>query len=107
LQEAFGLQASARSATAAPSAGESQTMLRTVGDFTNLGSSTGGRKFESLKGTNLLPGVLKSIAEEIANDYVVGFVPTSSGEPKRHKIQVVLRDKNRGKITGGERTLVH
>jgi VWFA-related protein len=107
LREPFGLQASARGATAAPSSSESQMTLRTVGDFTNLASATGGSKFEVLSGTGLLPGILKSIAGEIRNDYVAGFQPASSGQPKRRKIEVVLRDKNRGKLAGGERTLVH
>jgi VWFA-related protein len=107
LREAFGLDASTKAPAASPTSGQSQAALRSAGEFTNLADATGGRKFEVLKGTNLLAGVLKSIAGEIRDDYVAGFLPSASTPPRQHKIQVVLRDKGRGRIQGGVRTLVH
>ena len=80
---------------------------RAVGDFTSLGPATGGKKIEVLADGNMLPTVLKWIAEQIRYEYVAGFQPSPSGAKKRHKAEVVARNKNRGRITGGTRTLMY
>jgi VWFA-related protein len=119
LKLPFGSQASdsssssksggrATSSAPSPAADASgQDALRSIGDFQNLGSATGGESYEALSGTDLLPKVLKSISKAIQDDYVAGFNPPSTGGGKRHKIEVVLRDKNRGKIVGGSFNVVH
>ncbi len=116
LRSPFGSQASDSNTTTSASArgpntmteySPDQSILRSVGDFKNLGSATGGRSSEALSNTNFLPEVLKSISKRIEDDYVVGFNPTSTGGGKRHKVQVVLRNKNRGKIIGGSINVVH
>lgn len=119
LRSPFGLQASdsntaiSASARGGPTpntmtlASPNQSMLRSVGDFKNLGSATGGDSLEALSNTNFLPGILKSISKLIQDDYVAGFNPPSTGGTKRHKVEVVLRDKNRGKIVGGSINVVH
>jgi VWFA-related protein len=84
-----------------------QRDLRSKGVFKNLGSSTGGESFEVLANAEVLPTVLQSISRIIQNDYVVGFNPSTTGGTKRHKVQVVLRDKERGKIEGGSMNAVH
>jgi VWFA-related protein len=95
------------SSSSSASSASGQDVLRSMGDFTNLGSPTGGETFDALSSTDFLPGVLKSISKAIQNDYVTGFNPTSAGAAKRHKVEVVLRDKNRGKLVGGSLNVVH
>ena len=56
---------------------------------------------------DVLPTILKSLAEHVRYDYVAGFYPSSSGGGKRHKIEVVLRSRSRGEMVGGFRALVH
>jgi hypothetical protein len=56
---------------------------------------------------DVLPTILKSLAEHVRYDYVAGFYPSSSGGGKRHRVEVVLRSKNRGEMVGGSRALVH
>ena len=114
LKQPFGSQASsggsdsfARGGGSRGASGSSSDALRSIGDFTNLSSATGGDNFDALSGSNFLPGLIKSIAKLSQDDYVVGFELHSSGAVKRHKVEVVLRDKNRGKVVGGTRTLVH
>jgi VWFA-related protein len=120
LRSPFGSQASDSNTTTSASArggasspntmteySPDQSILRSVGDFNNLGSATGGHSSEALSNTNFLPGVLQWISKVIEDDYVAGFNPTSSGGGKRHKVQVVLRNKNRGKLIGGSINVVH
>lgn len=85
----------------------SSTMLRSVGNFTNLGAATAGKKIEVMPGGNLLPTVLKWIGDQIRNEYVAGYQPSLSPEKKRHKSEVVMRNKDRGRITGGTLTLMY
>ena len=81
--------------------------LRAVGNFTNLGAATGGKRFEVLTGGNMLPNILKWIAEQIRDDYVAGFQAPTSAEKRRRKAEVLMRNKNRGRINGGTHTLVY
>jgi VWFA-related protein len=101
----------ARSRTSGPQTTSSDisasTMLRTAGNFANLGASTGGRKLEVLTAGNMLPTVLKQIADEIRSEYVAGFQVSPSGSPKPHKIEVVMRNKDRGRIATGALHLVY
>jgi len=78
-----------------------------VRDFTNLAAATGGREFHGLMGADVLPVVLKALAAEIRSDYIAGFYVPVSGEPKPRRIEVVLRSKDKGRLYGGSRTLVH
>ena len=118
LKSPFGSQASDSNTTSAAARtiatintmtenSPDQSILRAIGDFRNLGSATGGDSLEALSNTNFLPEVLKSISKLIEDDYVAGFNPTSTGGEKRHKVQVVLRNKDRGKIVGGSINIVH
>jgi len=89
------------------SAPDSFPATRAVGDFTSLGAATGGKRIEVLADGNMLPTVLKWIAEQIRYEYVAGFQTSTSGEKKRHKAEVVMQKKNGGRITGGTRTLIY
>ncbi len=85
----------------------SSTAARALGNFSNLGAVTGGTKLEMPGGGNLLPTVVKWIADEIRNDYVAAFQVTTAAAKKRHKIEVIMRNKDRGKITTGALNLVY
>lgn len=81
--------------------------LQSIGSFMNLAHATGGQGFNAVATTDVLPSILKSLAQHVRFDYVVGFYPSSSGGRKKHKVEVVLRSKSRGEILGGSRVLVH
>jgi VWFA-related protein len=81
--------------------------MASINAFMNLAKATGGREFSTVASREVVPTILKSLAQHVRYDYVVGFYPSSSGEHKRHKLEVVLRSKTRGQIVGGSRTLVH
>lgn len=85
----------------------SSIMARTLGNFGNLGTATGGKKLEFPIEGSLLPTVVKWIADEIRNDYVAGFQVSTVGDKKRHKIEVIMRNKDRGKITTGAINLIY
>jgi hypothetical protein len=81
--------------------------LQSIGSFMKLASATGGEAFDATGTRDVLPTILKSLANHVRYDYVAGFYPASSGGGKRHKIEVVLRSGDRGEMVGGVRTLVH
>ena len=83
------------------------TRLRTVGNFVNLGASTGGKKIEIPAGGNMLPTAVNWLAEQLRNEYIAGFQPTTGEEKRRHNLEVVMKNKDRAKITGGTLTLVY
>jgi VWFA-related protein len=84
------------------------TSMRALGNLANLGPATGGKKIELPTGGNVLPNALKWIAEQIRNEYVAGYEPSPSGEKKKkHKAEVVMRNKDRGRIDGGARTFLY
>jgi VWFA-related protein len=85
----------------------STTILRGVGNFGNLGPQTGGKKFEVLSGGNMFPTVLKSLAEELRGSYVAGFEVSMTAQSKPHKIEVVMRNKDAGRVTTPALTLVY
>jgi VWFA-related protein len=77
--------------------------LAKVNEFMNLADATGGKGFQRIMGTDVLPSILKGLAEEIRYDYVAGFYLPESTEKKKHKVEVVLRSKDRGELFGGSR----
>ncbi len=87
--------------------GSSMGAADSIRDFMSLATATGGRSFQGFMGTDVLPSVLKSLSKEIRSDYIAGFYVPASGDQKRHHIEVVLRSKDRGRLYGGARTLVH
>ena len=87
--------------------GNSVGSAGSIHDFMSLASETGGKQFQGFMGTDVLPTVLKAVAREIRYDYVGGFYLAASGKPKSHKIEVVLRSKDRGQLYGGSRTIMH
>jgi VWFA-related protein len=85
----------------------SMESVDSIHDFMNLASATGGRELQGLMGADVLPSILKALAAEIRSGYIAGFYVPVSRERKRHKIEVVLRSKDQGRLYGGSRILVH
>jgi len=84
--------------------------MRRVGSinrFKQLARATGGMQFEAISNADVLASILKRMARQIQFDYVAGFYPPNSGGTTRHKVEVVLRDKSRGQVLGGTRTVIH
>jgi hypothetical protein len=79
--------------------------LAKVNDFMRLADATGGKGFQHIMGSDVLPSILKGLADEIRYDYVGGFYLPPSTEKKKHKVEVVLRSKDRGELFGGSRMI--
>lgn len=122
LKEPFGVQAETSSPVQVPgsAAGRgsapqmtaaaeraTQSALRSLGDFTNLAPATGGQSQEVLAGTGFLPGLLKSVAKLVQDQYVVGFVPSRADPPKRRRVEISLKNKSRGRMVVGIRNLIY
>ena len=76
--------------------------------FAGLGAATAGRAFLHIGPATAVQQVLTLMAEDVLpNTYVTGYYPASPGEDKPHEVQVVLRDKSKGELTGGSRIVVH
>jgi hypothetical protein len=103
--DAASLEASRIPGTFPELQGTLQIMGARRSAFIGLAGSTGGRAFEfpGESPGNLLDQVLKRMAAEIRYDYIAGYSPVSTGSGKPRKVQVVLKDKNRGRIAGGVR----
>lgn len=76
-------------------------------DLDQLADETGARAYEpAALDTKKLAEILRDIANEIALENVVGYVPQGTATGKKRKVKVDLMDKSLGKIRDGERTLV-
>jgi VWFA-related protein len=51
--------------------------------------------------------IFQWLGEQIRSDYLAGFYAPSPGQPKPHKIEIVLKDSKRGKLAGSAQTLVY
>jgi len=76
-------------------------------EFMGTAAQTGGRAFEfsGIDADDLMDRILQGIATEIRTEYVAGYYPASTGTPRLHKVQVVLKDMARGRIVGGARDI--
>jgi len=93
-------------ATALPTGWTCQTVGPPALD--SVGPLTGGRAFH--------PGgiderVVSNVLEVTRNEgllrYVVGFVPPPSAKPRKHDLEIKLKSKSIGKLTGGQKTAVY
>jgi len=79
-----------------------------IQQFAGLGRLTGGGAFDPpAMGPGVLRQIVAGLAARVQTEYVLGFTPESSGTPRRHKLEVRLRDKSLGQIVGGKRQVVH
>ena len=76
--------------------------------FQDLGGLTGGRLFNRVESDGVVHGVLGMLAKDVLQyDYVAGYYPTSSGDNRRHNVEVTLNDKRTGDVIGGARLVTH
>jgi hypothetical protein len=81
--------------------------------FESLGDLTGGRQFDvtdSLTAAHLrdiLETVKAHALARIRSNYTVGFVPSPSGSPREHKLEVRLAAKSSAKPAGGKRSATY
>lgn len=77
-------------------------------EFADTAAPTGGRSFDPpLLNEMVVREILKSVVRDVQTEYIAGYYPASGETRRTHKVEVVLRDKNAGKIYGGVRTVVH
>lgn len=79
-------------------------MMARVGSamqFRHLADS-GGQDLSATPGMGTLPMLLREVTKKLRDSYVAAYQP---GEGER-KVRVVLRDRSRGKVIGGTRTVV-
>jgi VWFA-related protein len=89
------------------SGGNSMSAADSIHDYLSLAGATGGKEFKGFMGTDILPRILKAVSVEIRSDYIAGFYVPATDKKKRHQVEVVLRSKTQGRISGGARTIVH
>jgi tetratricopeptide (TPR) repeat protein len=79
-----------------------------VARFQELARQTGGRASIHTATDSVMPEVLKTIAKQVLPyTYAAGYYPSSNDQNKRHEVQVVLRNKSKGDLTGGSRIVIH
>jgi VWFA-related protein len=80
---------------------------RRMRELALLGEMTGGRSFDPPTVTlDIVRTILATMTATVVSEYVVGFSPErSASAPKPHKIEVKLRSKDTGALTGGKRTV--
>jgi hypothetical protein len=73
-----------------------------------LAELTGGTSFDvtSIDAARML-GILESIKNDALSQYIVGFVPPPSSQPRQHKLEVRLVSKSSGKVIGGTRSAAY
>ena len=64
-------------------------------------SMTGGETHD------VLERVKKHALARFSSNYTVGFVPSPSGAPREHKLEVKLAPKSSGKVTEGKRSATY
>jgi hypothetical protein len=84
------------------------TQQNQIADFASLGELTGGRSFDPPEITlSVMRSILNTMVALVRTEFVVGFVPETSDAPRKHKVEIRLREKSAGKVMGGTRTVVH
>jgi hypothetical protein len=85
-----------------------QDMAYSGHEFSKLARETGGEVIAAIGGNEVVPQILKAMAERVRFDYVAGYYPSApAGGKRRHNVEVVLKEKARGRILGGKRIVVH
>jgi VWFA-related protein len=83
-----------------------QSQEREVMDFAGLGDLTGGRSYDPREiSLSVMKQVLGGLVWSVRTEYTVGFSPEPSASPRKRKLEVRLRDKQIGQVTGGTRTI--
>jgi hypothetical protein len=76
-------------------------------EYARLGKLTGGRSYDpEFVDRTIMKQILQGLVWSVRTEYIVGFSPESPGTPRRHKLEVRLRDKSLGQVVDGKRTLM-
>ena len=76
---------------------------RPVDWFGRLGELTGGSSFYPSSITaKVISGIIESVRNQGLTQYVVGFVP-GTDKSKEHRLEIRLKSKSLGKVSGGQR----
>ena len=80
-----------------------------VKGFLSLGERTGGLSFDPPElNDETLRTILRAVADQARNTYVVGFIPVRSVAPAAHALEVRLRQQPRGTtLSGGRRVITY
>ena len=81
------------------------TVASAAAEFARL-TQTGGRSFTKVNGADLLPLLLGEISKTVKESYVAGYQPAAGEKVRARRVQVALRDAERGLVIGGSRTVV-
>jgi hypothetical protein len=74
-----------------------------VDSFGSLGELTGGTSsYPSQITAQVIGGIIESVRNQGLTQYAVGFAP-GTGKPKEHRLEIRLKSKSIGKISGGQR----
>jgi VWFA-related protein len=92
-----------------PGQWRAQDLEQEMLEFASIGEATGGRSFDPpVVSSTVLRTILAGVVQKVRAEYVVGFVPGEPGENQRaHKVQVKMIAKDKGKLQGGARSVVH
>ena len=72
-------------------------------NFGSLGELTGGGSlYPSTITAKVISGIIESVRNQGLTQYVVGFVP-GTDKPKEHRLEIRLKSKSLGEVSGGQR----
>jgi len=85
-----------------------QMQEQEIQDFASLGERTGGRAFDPMVfNDSTVKRIIQGLVGYVRTEYVVGYTPQPAGGKRSHKVQVRLKNKSLGKLSGGFRTVVY
>jgi VWFA-related protein len=77
-------------------------------EFAALGEQTGGRSFDPRTvNLTMIRAILGAVVAAMRSEFVVGYLPEPSSPRSKRKLEIQLRSKKIGKLTGGTRTIVY
>jgi hypothetical protein len=78
-----------------------------VDSFGSLGELTGGTSsYPSHITAEVIGGIIESVRNQGLTQYAVGFAP-GTGKPKEHRLEIRLKSKSIGKVSGGQRKTIY
>ena len=79
-----------------------------MAEFASIAEPTGGRSFDPPMINNMsMKQILAAVASGVRTEYVTGFYPAAVVPKQPHKLEVKLLNKSKGRLSGGQTTVVH
>ena len=79
-----------------------------MAEFAGIAAPTGGRSFDPpMINNTILKTILAGVASGVRTEYVAGFYPAPGETKQPHKLEVKLVNRSKGKLAGGQTTIVH